>query len=62
MKYLSLKKLTFQSTLCVLSKSLIQQFLDELSWREIWGTTSVAAFDNIIHHLVQMTKWEMGNF
>jgi len=44
----------------VLSKSLIQQFLDELSWRELWGSTSAAAFDNMIHHLVQMTKWEMG--
>lgn len=51
----------FQNTLCVLSKSLIQQFLDELSWRETWGHTPALTFDNITNHLVQMTKWDTGN-
>ncbi|CAG7837411.1 unnamed protein product [Allacma fusca] len=50
----------FQNTLCVLSKSLIQQFLDELSWREKWGKTPSGAFDNILEHIKTMTNWDFG--
>jgi hypothetical protein len=49
-----------QNTLCVLSKPLIQQFLDELSWREMWGRSSASTFDTILTHLGLMTKWEEG--
>jgi hypothetical protein len=50
----------FQSTLSVLSKSLIQQFLDELSWRERWGSTPSLTFETIMTHIVEMTTAEMG--
>jgi hypothetical protein len=50
----------FQNTLCVLSRSLIQQFLDELSWRELWGPNPLKTFDSIMLHLVQMTKADFG--
>ncbi|XP_014221728.1 uncharacterized protein LOC106648992 [Trichogramma pretiosum] len=48
----------FQNTLSLLSRPLIQQFLDELVWREQFGTTSLKAFDNIIHHIQEQTKIE----
>jgi len=50
----------FQNTLCVLSKSLIQQFLDELSWREIWAGSPSKCFDTLLLHLIEMTRAETG--
>lgn len=46
----------FQNTLSLLSRQMIQQFLDELIWREIYGGTSERAFDNIIRHIAEQTK------
>ncbi|XP_022904373.2 uncharacterized protein [Onthophagus taurus] len=46
----------FQNTLSLLSRQIIQQFLDELVWRERYGTTPALAFDNIITHLSEQTK------
>lgn len=46
--------------MCVLSKSLIQQFLDELSWRELWGSQPLKAFDTALLHLAAMTKADTG--
>lgn len=44
----------------MLSKNLVQQFLDELSWRELWGPNPSEAFECIQKHIVEMTKWETG--
>lgn len=46
----------FQNTLSLLSRQMIQQFLDELIWREMYGNTSERAFDNIIRHIAEQTK------
>ncbi|XP_076643086.1 uncharacterized protein LOC143353529 [Halictus rubicundus] len=46
----------FQNTLSLLSRQMIQQFLDELVWREIYGSTSARAFDNIIAHIAEQTR------
>ncbi|XP_011867897.1 PREDICTED: uncharacterized protein LOC105562025 isoform X2 [Vollenhovia emeryi] len=46
----------FQNTLSLLSRQMIQQFLDELIWREIYGGTAERAFDNIIRHIAEQTK------
>ncbi|XP_044750190.1 uncharacterized protein LOC123310673 [Coccinella septempunctata] len=46
----------FQNTLSLLSRQIIQQFLDELVWREWFGITSQMAFDNIITHLAEQTR------
>lgn len=51
----------FQNTLSLLSRSIIQQFLDELVWRERWGPISSRAFDNLILHLSEMTKLDSGD-
>ncbi|KAH1023940.1 uncharacterized protein LOC109543643 isoform X2 [Dendroctonus ponderosae] len=48
----------FQNTLSLLSRQIIQQFLDELVWREWFGTTSMQAFDNLITHLAEQTRFE----
>ncbi|XP_066251450.1 uncharacterized protein row isoform X3 [Euwallacea similis] len=48
----------FQNTLSLLSRQIIQQFLDELVWREWFGTTSMEAFDNLISHLAEQTRHE----
>ncbi|XP_060518575.1 uncharacterized protein LOC132697252 [Cylas formicarius] len=48
----------FQNTLSLLSRQIIQQFLDELVWREWFGTTSMQAFDNLIIHLAEQTRFE----
>lgn len=37
-------------------RQIIQQFLDELVWREWYGTTSLEAFDNLISHLAEQTR------
>ena len=50
----------FQNTLSVLSTSTIQQFLDELVWREINGSCSADAFHNIIRDLSAQARAETG--
>lgn len=46
----------FQNTLSLLSRQIIQQFLDELVWREQYGTSPGQAFDNIVTHIAEQTK------
>lgn len=46
----------FQNTLSLLSRQIIQQFLDELVWREWFGPTAAQAFDNIVVHLAEQTR------
>uniref|UniRef100_A0A1B0C999 C2H2-type domain-containing protein n=2 Tax=Lutzomyia longipalpis TaxID=7200 RepID=A0A1B0C999_LUTLO len=46
----------FQNTLSLLSRAIIQQFLDELVWREWYGSTPGQAFDNIVNHLAEQTR------
>lgn len=48
----------FQNTLSLLSRQIIQQFLDELVWREQHGTSPGQAFDNIVAHIAEQTKAE----
>jgi pogo transposable element with ZNF domain len=48
----------FQNTLSLLSRQIIQQFLDELVWREQYGTSPGQAFDNIVTHVSEQTKAE----
>ncbi|CAB3230420.1 unnamed protein product [Arctia plantaginis] len=48
----------FQNTLSLLSRQIIQQFLDELVWREIYGISPGLAFDNIVTHIAQQSKME----
>ncbi|KAJ8911534.1 hypothetical protein NQ315_005904 [Exocentrus adspersus] len=50
----------FQNTLSLLSRQIIQQFLDELVWREWFGTSSLQAFDNLITHLSEQTRYDSG--
>ncbi|KAK9704340.1 hypothetical protein QE152_g28381 [Popillia japonica] len=50
----------FQNTLSLLSRQIIQQFLDELVWREWFGNTAAAAFDNIVLHLADQTRVDTG--
>ncbi|XP_017774857.1 PREDICTED: uncharacterized protein LOC108561434 isoform X1 [Nicrophorus vespilloides] len=51
----------FQNTLSLLSRQIIQQFLDELVWREWYGTTAAEAFDNLMIHLAEQTKVDTGH-
>ncbi|KAL1500887.1 hypothetical protein ABEB36_006308 [Hypothenemus hampei] len=46
----------FQNTLSLLSRQIIQQFLDELVWREWYGNTTLQAFDNLLVHLAEQTR------
>ncbi|XP_002049694.3 uncharacterized protein row [Drosophila virilis] len=46
----------FQNTLSLLSRQMIQQFLDELVWRESFGTYALQAFNNIIIHIAEQTR------
>lgn len=48
----------FQNTLSLLSRQIIQQFLDELVWREWYGNTLGQAFDNIVLHISEQTRHE----
>lgn len=50
----------FQNTLSLLSRQIIQQFLDELVWRERWGYIPARAFENMIAHLAEQTKLDTG--
>lgn len=48
----------FQNTLSLLSRQIIQQFLDELVWRERFGISPGQAFDNIVLHIAEQTKFD----
>ncbi|XP_014240525.1 uncharacterized protein LOC106661550 isoform X2 [Cimex lectularius] len=48
----------FQNTLSLLSRQLIQQFFDELVWREAWGFVSCKAYARIIRDIVELTRLE----
>ncbi|XP_047041797.1 uncharacterized protein LOC124645876 isoform X1 [Helicoverpa zea] len=48
----------FQNTLSLLSRQIIQQFLDELVWRERYGISPGQAFDNIVIHIAEQSKME----
>lgn len=50
----------FQNTLSLLSRQMIQQFLDELIWREIYGATAARTFNNIIVHIAEQTRIDDG--
>ncbi|XP_073985285.1 zinc finger domain-containing protein relative of woc isoform X4 [Rhodnius prolixus] len=50
----------FQNTLSLLSRQIIQQFLDELVWRETYGPIPSRAFDSIIQHISEQTRIESG--
>lgn len=50
----------FQNTLSLLSRQIIQQFLDELVWRERWGYIPARAFENMIADLAEQTKLDTG--
>ncbi|KAJ3653324.1 hypothetical protein Zmor_012581 [Zophobas morio] len=50
----------FQNTLSLLSRQIIQQFLDELVWREWYGTTVLQCFDNMVQHLSEQTRHDSG--
>ncbi|XP_012285507.1 uncharacterized protein LOC105702483 isoform X3 [Orussus abietinus] len=51
----------FQNTLSLLSREMIQQFLDELVWRELFGSTAWRAFDNIITHIAEQTRLDTND-
>lgn len=51
----------FQNTLSLLSRQMIQQFLDELVWREQFGTYALQAFNNITAHLAEQTRMNTGD-
>uniref|UniRef100_A0A1B6KNR9 C2H2-type domain-containing protein n=1 Tax=Graphocephala atropunctata TaxID=36148 RepID=A0A1B6KNR9_9HEMI len=51
----------FQNTLSLLSRQIIQQFLDELVWRERWGVIPARAFETMISHLAEQTKLDTGD-
>lgn len=42
----------------MLSKSIVQQFLDELSWREMHGSTVLNGYNNLLEHISTLTKWD----
>lgn len=48
----------FQNTLSLLSRQIIQQFLNELVWRETYGNSPGQAFDTIVAHIAEQTKIE----
>ncbi|EGK97658.1 AGAP001141-PB [Anopheles gambiae str. PEST] len=48
----------FQNTLSLLSRQIIQQFLNELVWRELYGNSPGTTFDNIVKHLSEEAKIE----
>uniref|UniRef100_A0A182NQZ6 C2H2-type domain-containing protein n=1 Tax=Anopheles dirus TaxID=7168 RepID=A0A182NQZ6_9DIPT len=48
----------FQNTLSLLSRQIIQQFLNELVWREMYGNSPGSTFDNIVKHLSEEAKIE----
>ncbi|XP_035782849.1 uncharacterized protein LOC118461525 [Anopheles albimanus] len=48
----------FQSTLSLLSRQIIQQFLNELVWREMYGSTPATTFDNILKHIAEQVRMD----
>ncbi|VEN48408.1 unnamed protein product [Callosobruchus maculatus] len=50
----------FQNTLSLLSRQIIQQFLDELVWREWYGTNAHQAFNHLVQHLSEQTRHDSG--
>lgn len=48
----------FRNALAFLSLQIIQQFLDELVWREWYGTTPGQTFDHIVSHIAEQTRFE----
>lgn len=50
----------FQNTLSLLSRQIIQQFLDELVWREAYGPIPSRAFESIIEHISEQTRLNSG--
>ncbi|XP_034243271.1 uncharacterized protein LOC117646447 isoform X2 [Thrips palmi] len=50
----------FQNTLSLLSRQIIQQFLDELVWRELWGSIPSQAFESLVSNLAAQTKLDKG--
>ncbi len=46
----------FQNTLSLLTTATVQQFLDELVWREARGHSAADAFHNLIEDLVVQTR------
>ncbi|CAH2011012.1 unnamed protein product [Acanthoscelides obtectus] len=50
----------FQNTLSLLSRQIIQQFLDELVWREWYGTNALQAFNHLVQHLSEQTRHDSG--
>lgn len=48
----------FQNTLSLLSRQIIQQFLNELVWRESFGNSPGQTFDNIVTHIAEQTRIE----
>lgn len=51
----------FQNTLSLLSRQIIQQFLDELVWREQWGYTPYKAFHNLLTHMAEQVKLDSND-
>lgn len=45
----------FQNTLSLLSRPIIQQFLDELVWREWYGVSPGKAFENLVQHIAEQS-------
>ena len=50
----------FQNTLSNLSTPVIQQFLDELTFRELFGTMPLAAFDGMLKRIAGQTAATAG--
>ena len=50
----------FQNTLSNLSTPVIQQFLDELTFRELFGTMPLAAFDGMLKRITGQTAATAG--
>ena len=47
----------FQNSLSVLSTTLIQQFLDELTFREVFGKGPLQCFDGIVQKIAVQTAF-----
>ena len=54
-------KLNFQSSLSSLTTREIQQFLDELTFRELFGNYPLLAFDSMIERLAIQTVAVLEN-
>jgi len=46
----------FQNSLSSLTNSTLQQFLDELSYRETFGQYPLACFDDLIEKISMLTQ------